>query len=265
MVPRGPQAAVAEDPGGFVHIVLLDRVDSTSAEAARRAAAGAPAGTFVVAGEQIAGRGRRGRTWQSPPGNFYGSLLLRPGCRPADAAQLGFVAGVALAETLEDVLPSPAGVQCKWPNDLLVAGRKAAGILLDAATTGAGRLDWVIVGLGVNLRWCPPDRDGQFPATTVRAETGGGDLDPPGFLARLAPTLVAWLRRWEREGFSPIRTAWLERAYCLDEAVRVVLGDNETLNGSFTGINGSGAMILACDGGIRVISAGDVVSARPLV
>lgn len=253
----------ADPDGNRFHALLLDRVDSTSAEAARRAAAGAPSGTFVVGGEQTAGRGRRGRSWHSPPGNFYGSLLLRPACRPADAAQLGFVAGVALAETLAAWVPGSQAVQCKWPNDILVAGRKIAGLLLEGSTAGNGVLDWVIVGMGVNLRWCPADADGQFPATTLTAEAPAVDVDASTFLAQLSPVFAAWLDRWDRAGFSPVRTAWLNRAYRLGAGIRVLV-ENETLEGRFTGIDDTGAMLLDASHGIRVVTVGDVVSARPL-
>ena len=121
-------------PPGF-RLAALETVDSTNAEALRRAEAGAPDGTFVWARRQEAGRGRQAKPWSSPAGNLYTSLLLRPACAPARAAELSFVAAVAVADTVADLLgPAGPAVSCKWPNDVLVDGAKISGILLESRT-----------------------------------------------------------------------------------------------------------------------------------
>ena len=141
----------------FYRLLAYEQIDSTNEEAKRLAAAGAPAGTLVWAGEQLAGRGRRGRGWASPPGNLYVSLLLRPACPPAQACQLNFVAAVALAEAVSALLPAGAGVALKWPNDVLVGGAKVSGILLEASAALDRSIDWLVIGAGVNIASHPAD------------------------------------------------------------------------------------------------------------
>lgn len=255
----------------FFQPCFFTTIDSTSDEAARRARAGASEGLLVVAAEQTGGRGRRGRRWQSPPGNLYCSLLLRPPCRTADAVQLGFVAGLALARAIEETLGAEsagagARVTCKWPNDILVGGRKIAGILLDAASDADGQCEWVIIGLGVNLRWHPGPAEGQFPATSLCAEAregavAAGTADPRMFLFRFAPILHAEVARWREQGFEGVHARWLDRAFALGEQITVRL-DERVVTGVFAGLDRTGAMLLGSGAERRVITAGDVSSVR---
>ncbi len=138
--PRGAQEVAPPKLPPAYQLVALERVASTNDEALRLAAEGAEDGTLVWAREQTGGRGRQGRVWSSPPGNLYFSLVLRPDCAPAEAAQLGFVAGVALGEAIGSVAPPLIDVNYKWPNDLLLNGRKAAGILLVLLSAPDGTL-----------------------------------------------------------------------------------------------------------------------------
>ena len=158
----------------FYRLAALDMIDSTNSEAQRRAAAGAPAGTLIWARQQTAGRGRRGRAWQTPPGNLCFSLLLRPAVTPAVAATLGFVAGLALATAIDQLLPAGRRSELKWPNDLLVEGRKLAGILLEAGASGPSRLDHLILGIGVNVVAYPTDLP--YPATSLAACGGTAEI-----------------------------------------------------------------------------------------
>lgn len=254
----------------FFHPFFHESVGSTSEEVARLARDGAPEGTLVWAGEQTAGRGRRGRHWLSPSGNLYCSVLLRPDCAPAEAAQLGFVCGLALAATVERLLPPGKAVTCKWPNDVLIDGRKTAGILLEAEAANDGRCRWVIVGMGANVAWHPEPAEGQFPATSLTAE-GASRADPGAVLALLAPLLLAQRALWRKGGFAAVRRAWLARAFGLGEMMTVRL-DDRILTGTFTGLDQRGGMILACrqDGGggkegavvEEIVTAGDVLSVR---
>jgi len=242
---------------GFYRLVALDSIDSTNEEARRRLAAdpSLPEGTLIWAAEQTAGRGRRGRSWSSPRGNLYLSVVLRPGCAPAVAAQLGFAAAVALAATLAEILPGAERVRLKWPNDVLVDGAKASGILLEATTAGEGEPGPIILGVGVNLQSRP--ESGLYP--TISLAEAGCPISAPGeLLERFAARLLSCYELWRRDGFAPLREAWLTRAIGLGEQVEVRL-DRETLSGRFEALDETGALALALpDGGRRLVAAGDV-------
>ena len=238
----------------FYRLVALETVDSTNAEAARRAAGGASDGTVVWAQRQTAGRGRRGRAWQSPPGNLAFSLLLRPAVTPAVAATLGFVAGLALAAAVDEALPVGRSSQLKWPNDLVVDGRKMAGILLEAAATGGQDLDHVVLGVGVNIVAFPDDLP--YPATSLAAS--GGRCDAAGLLGGFARHFLPLYRTWEQDGFATLRAAWLARARGFGGPVTVRL-DQATLEGRFAALDGQGALLLEmADGARRTVTAGDL-------
>jgi BirA family transcriptional regulator, biotin operon repressor / biotin---[acetyl-CoA-carboxylase] ligase len=249
-------AATPALPPGFC-LYRYATLGSTNDEARRLAQAGAAAGAVVWAAEQTAGRGRRGRAWASPPGNLYLSLLLRPAGSPARAAQLGFVAAVALGEALDRLAGPDLALRFKWPNDVLAGGRKLAGILLESAAGADGQLDFVIIGLGVNLVSAPPSLE--FPATSL-ADQGVAGITPAMLIEGFAGDFAAWAGRWEAQGFAPLRAAWLRRAIGLGEAVRVRL-DRLTLDGRFADLDQDGALLLDGADGRRRIAAGDVFPA----
>jgi BirA family transcriptional regulator, biotin operon repressor / biotin---[acetyl-CoA-carboxylase] ligase len=237
----------------FFSLVALDSIDSTNEEMHRRARAGAAEGTLVWAREQTRGRGRRGRDWSSPQGNLYLSLLLRPRVSPAEAAQIGFVAAVALAETFESLLPAVRRLSCKWPNDLLIDGAKVSGILPEAEAAG-GVVDAVVLGMGVNVASFPGELP--YPATSLAA--AGVEAGVEAVLEALAPRLQSWYRRWREAGFAPVRLRWLDFAAGLGESIEVRL-EREVLQGRFAGLDASGALELElADGKHRLITAGDV-------
>lgn len=241
---------------GF-RIIKLDSVDSTNEEAKRRALAGAPEGLVVWARQQTLGRGRHGRSWSSPLGNLYVSFLLRPQRPIPEALQVGFVASLAVAATVAELLPDAREVRCKWPNDVLVNGRKVAGLLLESASDPRGRIAWLVLGIGLNVAWRPEDVAGAYPATAL-AEEGSVVTDLRLILDRLCGQLEDGLADWVAEGFPAVRARWLESAYALDDQVRVRLAD-EYVTGRFAGIDASGAMLLSDARGVeRVIQAGDV-------
>jgi BirA family transcriptional regulator, biotin operon repressor / biotin---[acetyl-CoA-carboxylase] ligase len=240
----------------------LEAVGSTNDEARRLAEAGAPDRTVVWAREQTAGRGRRGRSWASPPGNLYCSVLLRPACPLRQAAQLSMVAGAALADALRRLgPPRDLAVTLKWPNDVLLGGAKAAGILLEAGGGGpGGGCAWLVVGTGVNVASCPPADLLPYPATCLARE-GFERPTVEGLLAAYLAALDVWLARWLTQGFAPVRAAWLARAHGLGGAVtlRLVAGAGGELRGRFAGLSEDGALQLSQeDGGLRRITAGDV-------
>ena len=242
------------DPPPGYRLVALDWVDSTNDEAKRLATAGAEAGTVVWARAQSGGRGRRGRSWSSPPGNLYCSLLLRPEALAAEIGQLCFVAALGVGDAVAGLLPAGAEVRLKWPNDVLIGGAKVAGILIETASVGGGGVQWVIVGTGINVASSP--RGSERAATALAEE--GAEVSVEAVLEAYLRSLDGWLGRWRGEGFGPVREAWLARATGLGRTVEVRLS-GQTLSGTFAALDASGALILdAADGSRRVVTAGEV-------
>ena len=167
------------------------------------------------------------------------------------------VAAIAVGEALGGLLPPDAEIRYKWPNDVLVGGRKLAGILLESGSTPAGRLAWLIVGIGVNIASHPPAA-AAFPATSLAAEGGAGS-SVEGVLEAVSGSLARWLDAWRADGFAPAREAWLARAWRRGETIELRL-EEATLAGRFEGLDPAGALLLAlADGTRRRISAGDVM------
>jgi len=238
-------------------LISYDVVGSTNDEAKRLARAGAEEGTLVQALEQTAGRGRRGRVWASPRGNLYASLILRPGYSVGRAAQLGFVAALAVGETLDAISSGLEGLSYKWPNDVLVDGCKIAGILLESELREGEIPEFVILGVGINLISSP--RDTEFPATSL-AEQGWQPVSPTDALEEFTRHFEPWERRWRGEGFPPVRAAWLARAMSLGQPIRVQL-ESATLHGRFLDIDQQGALLLESAGELRRIAAGEIFPA----
>jgi BirA family transcriptional regulator, biotin operon repressor / biotin---[acetyl-CoA-carboxylase] ligase len=244
-------------PQGY-QLIRYETVGSTNEEAKLHAREGAAEGTLVWALEQTAGRGRRGHAWASPRGNLYASLILRPRCPASRAAQLGFVAALAVGDTLGSACKRLEGVSHKWPNDVLVNGRKIAGILLES-DLGEGEIpEFVILGVGINLASSPQGTE--FPATSI-TEQGRGPLSAADALEEFARNFHAWERRWGEDGFAPVRTAWLARAMSLGQPIRVQL-QTATLYGRFLDIDQQGALLLESAGELRHISAGEIFPAN---
>lgn len=240
----------------FFRLQRFDQVDSTFTVAKQQAEAGAPAGTLIVARRQTAGRGRRGRTFTSPEGNLYLSLLLRPTQPAVEAAQLSFVAALAVADAVRAVLPA-ADVRQKWPNDVLLNGGKVCGILLESAadTAHPGKLSWLIAGIGINVASHPEGTD--WPAMSLHA-AGATTVDAEAVLGQMATAFLDWMRRWEADGFAPIRDAWTRDAIGIGEPITVRLAD-KIIDGRFQELDADGALVL-CDenGHARTITAGEV-------
>ncbi len=244
-------------PEGF-RLHRHETLGSTNDEARRLARDGAPEGTLVWSLAQTAGKGRRGRPWMSPPGNLYFSLVQRPEIPPAQAVQLGFVAAIALGDALDRLAGPVLRLRYKWPNDLLIDGRKIAGILLESETAAANAADFVVIGIGVNLISAP--RDVEFPATSL-AEAGCVGVTPQQQLEAFAQCFAGWAGRWREEGFAPVRAAWLKRASGLGEDIRVRL-ERQTLDGRFLDLDHDGALLLDGAEGRRRIAAGEVFPAH---
>jgi len=235
-----------------VRIEVFDALDSTNEEAKRRALAGEASPLWIVARAQTAGRGRRGRTWTSAEGNLFTTGLFRLDASPARAAQLSFAAALAVADLAASAIASDL-VKLKWPNDVLVDGRKLCGILLESGAHRDGGL-WLAVGIGVNLAHHPDDSE--RPSTDLSVY--GGALAPEEAVERLSARFEHWRRVWARDGFAPIREAWLSRAWGLGERCTARL-EGETIEGVFADLAEDGSLRLDLnDGRRRLVSAGDV-------
>lgn len=237
-------------------LVAMDRVESSNDEARKLAEQGAEDGTLVWVKEQTKGRGRQGRSFISPPGNLYLSLVLRPDCTVAEAAQLSFVAALGVGEAVGSVALPGVEVLYKWPNDVLFSGRKGAGILLESRMSPEGALDWLVLGVGVNVKSFPEGLDVE--ATSLQYEGAPPDLDEVDMLEAFARHFLGWVNRWLEDGFAPVRQAWLHHAKGLGETIEVRL-PRETLTGVFRDLDAQGALLLELpDGNTRAIAAGDV-------
>ena len=225
-------------------------IDSTNAEALRLAEKGERGPFWVWAETQSAGRGRDGRAWVSEAGNLYASLLL-PSTDAARAPELSFVAALALYDTSAQCLGASAASQLaiKWPNDLLLDGKKIVGILLEQHSGGE-----IAIGCGLNLAHMPENT--RMPATSLAAFNV--HITPARGLELLATSLDAWLKVWRAQGFAPVRAAWLARAAGLGQLITVRLPNGDQ-HGTFDALDTDGPLILKKDNGeTSRILAGDV-------
>jgi BirA family biotin operon repressor/biotin-[acetyl-CoA-carboxylase] ligase len=253
----GPAELAPHLHGRWRDVRWLEECDSTQRVARDLARAGAAEGTTVIAERQTAGRGRLGRSWHSPAGlNFYGSIVLRPPLAPGAVPQIGLVAGAAVAATVaEDTGQRPA---IKWPNDVLLDGRKVAGILVEMDSE-VERVHHVIAGIGVNLntpRAAFP-RELRDKASSLLALTGRR-VDRAAFTGRLLAALEARYGRYLSAGFSSVRSEWESYSCLTGIEVRVVSPEGE-LAGRVLGLDDDGALRLARPGGdvVRIV-AGEV-------
>ena len=236
----------------------FSEIGSTNYHARQLAERGAVEGEVVIAEAQTQGRGRLGRPWQSPPfANLYFSLILRPKLEPADAPQITLMAAVALAETVGWFIPQAAAI--KWPNDILVGGKKLAGILTEAACDSQ-RLHYVILGIGVNLNYrveaMPDEIRGR--ATSIAALTGTS-VRRESFLRRLIQDLDRCYGELEESGFSALAARWEAHFAWRGRRVRVESFD-QCITGRARGIDRDGALLIEDEqGAVQRVIAGDVV------
>jgi BirA family biotin operon repressor/biotin-[acetyl-CoA-carboxylase] ligase len=224
-------------------IRIVERTGSTNADLI--ADPSAVEGDWLVALEQVSGKGRQGRTWLSPRGNFYGSTVVevRPGDSPAQT--LSLAAGLALIEAVDAAVPNQP-LMLKWPNDLLLLGKKLAGILLERSG------DRVVIGCGVNLAAAPELAD--RPCASLSA-----GVSPEEFAPILAESFERLLALWRSSAPELIGQAWLARAHPIGSELKVHSGGDETVSGRFDGIEPDGALRLRrTDGTLEIVRAGDV-------
>lgn len=236
------------------HLLSFDSLDSTNEEAKRLARAGGGHGAVIWAKKQSEGKGRMGRGWLSAEGNLFVSVLLCPQKPISELAQLSFVAAVAARESVAPLLADDE-LQVKWPNDILLSGRKLGGVLLESFRTESSDLPWVVVGIGINIDSYPPRTE--FPATCLK-EAGVELVSAKIILSRFIHHFLDRYDEWSLKGFSPIREEWLAHAWNLNQKIIARLPDS-TLEGVFEGIDANGALTLTTDGGKKqVVHAGDV-------
>src|SRR5262249_34506064 len=247
-----------EWPGPIEH---LPAIGSTNDLLKTQARAGAAPWTVVLADAQTAGRRRQGRQWSSPPGNLYLSVLLRP--EPADGrwSVLPLAAGLAVAEALA---AGGTDARLKWPNDVLVGGRKVAGLLAEASS-GRDGLDSIVVGIGVNVARCPDDLPADVRASvTCLEEDLARPVDRIEVAAGVLARLTAWYHRLAREGSGPVQSAWRERAVPWWGRTVEARSGTRLLRGIARDIDEGGALVLELEDGTRaLLHSGEVHEVRP--
>lgn len=236
----------------FFRLECHDQLGSTNDVAKQAAEAGAAEGLVVQALRQTAGRGRLGRSWSSPEGNLYISVLLRPACAAQEAGHYSFVAALAVYEAIATTRGED-GVAFKWPNDVLIHGKKVSGVLIETGLRADGSVDWLVIGVGVNVSAAP--KDTPYPATSLWDE--GATTRVEAVRDAFLSGLHHWSQTLRRDGFDPVRRGWLADAQRGPLTVRTQ--DGET-HGTFAGLDEKGGLILRlADGGERVIYVGDVL------
>jgi BirA family biotin operon repressor/biotin-[acetyl-CoA-carboxylase] ligase len=237
--------------------IALPEIDSTNAEGFRLAAT-LPGPTWIIAGFQTAGRGRRARPWTSPRGNFHATLVLKPREPAEQVALRSFAAALALRDTCVALTGLPDSFTLKWPNDVLLNGGKLAGILLESS--GLGTPNPVLcIGIGVNLIAAPDPslvEPGAVPPVSLLHETGLR-VTPEAFLDALVPAYTAWEDLFQTQGFAPLRAAWLAHAARIGQPIRARTG-TDTREGIFDSIDASGNLILRTPAGPLAIPAAEV-------
>ncbi len=230
---------------------------TSTLDVAREKAGQVASPTWITATRQTASRGRRGRPWVAPVGNFYGTLMV-PCSDPMLASLRSFVAALALRDALDAAMGEGPKLALKWPNDVLLNSGKVAGILLESLTV-QGRMWGVAVGIGVNLNASPDIAQVEERAVVpvnIKGESGA-DVTPDVFLKLLAPAFAKWDAQLMTFGFTPIRNAWLEDAARLGETITARL-PNEEITGRFETVDENGYLILNTAKGLRSIAAADV-------
>jgi len=235
------------------HLLSYQELDSTNEEAKRLAVGGASHGAFVWGKSQTAGKGRSGREWVSKQGNLFVSVLLSPDVALKHYQEVSFVAALAVKEMLEPIVGDEYELSLKWPNDVLLDGKKIAGILLESVSID--NKDWLIVGVGLNVDSFP--KKVRYPATCL-TQSGVQIISAKIALSRFIHHFVGRYDMWIKEGFAPVRLAWCDSGYRFGKQVAMESGD-EHIEGIFADINDDGAMVVKTQSGeLREIVAGEM-------
>jgi len=251
----------AFDGSLWAEVRIVEETQSTNADVADAARHGAAEGLVVAAEHQVAGRGRLGRTWQAPPRSSLAvSVLLRPTEIPSAAwPWLPLLTGVAVASAVADTTGLVAGL--KWPNDVLVDGRKVAGILVERVETADGPA--AVIGIGLNVGLTTAELP--VPEATSLALAGAGGVDRTALLIELLRQLGDVYQAWRGHGGDAshgLRPAYAEACASIGRRVRATLPGGSAVVGVATGIDGSGRLLVDTGTGREVLAAGDVVHLR---
>ena len=233
-------------------IEYLAETGSTNTDLAERLVSGAyvPEGAWLVADRQVSGRGRHGREWFDGAGNFMGSTVVHIASSDPPAPTLALLTGLALYEVCANLVPDPAALSLKWPNDLLIGRAKLAGILLERQGQS------VIIGIGVNLAAAPPIEGRE----TISLAKLGPAPDRDRFAEMLEHQFATELERWRSFGLDPVLKRWQIAAHPVGTALTVRDDGANPIAGTFDGLAGDGSLLLRlADGTIRAIHAGDVM------
>jgi len=245
-------------PAG-VGALFYSECDSTNSVASAMAASETKGPVWIAAGRQTSGRGRKGRVWDSEEGNLYSSFLFAPALQASDMAALPFVVALALRDAFIVAGCAAERVHCKWPNDILINNKKAAGVLIESSAKAGGRLDHIVIGIGANLKFSPTEAI--FPATSLYEENGCS-LSPKEFLVGLAATLKNRLDSWDLHNFSPIKEEWTRAAWGLG-ATRTINTALESFDAELMGLDDEGGLIVRLpDGTLKTVVTADIFPAR---
>lgn len=241
-----------------VSVCFYDECGSTNALAAERGSEGFDQPTWFVASKQTNGRGRRGRTWLSKSGNLFSSLLTHMDMDMAALATLPYVIALAVRDTYLELGCSPQAVQCKWPNDILINEKKASGILIESSAGDKGTVDFIVIGIGLNLAHFPSDT--QFPATSLATELDT-PISPSKAFKSLAHSLNSRLANWDPNDVSALIREWTSASWGLNQR-RLIQTASESFMATLHGLDEKGGLELVLDDGTkRKMYAGDVFAA----
>ena len=241
-------------PSG-VSVSYYNECSSTNTLAVEQGAKGFEQPTWFVAGKQTAGRGRRGRAWSSQGGNLYGSLLTRIDGRLSDLATLPYVVALAVRDTFVVLGCAPDTVRCKWPNDVLINEKKASGILIESSAGSHQDIDFVVIGIGLNLNHHP--EDAQFPSTNVTKEAGS-ETSPSRAFGQLSHALHERLSSWQPNNVADVVKEWSDVSWGIGKR-REIRTNYKTFTATLKGLDNDGGLRLQLDDGtLRTLYAGDV-------
>lgn len=238
-----------------VGALFFAECDSTNTLAAEYARKGYKGSLWLAAGHQSAGRGRRGRVWASGVGNLYTSLLFRPRLKPSDLAALPYIVALAARETFITLGADKASVRCKWPNDVLIDDKKACGVLIESSARNADVLDYVIIGIGMNL--CEFPSDAAYGATSL-LHASGKHVMPREALSVLAGHMFERLNDWDISSFGKLASEWQECSWGLGEKREIRTATNTFVGTPLTLSSDGGLIVRLDDGTEKCLYAGDV-------
>ncbi|AIL65958.1 Bifunctional protein BirA [Rickettsiales bacterium Ac37b] len=240
------------------NLLIFDEIDSTSAEARRLIEADVD-GEFVIwAKSQTSGKGKVGRYWHSPQGNLYLSMLLKPMIEAQYASQLSYVVALAVGDAIKSFISVDDQVKYKWPNDIFLNGKKCAGILLESGTkVNNNILDFLIIGIGINVSEYPPNINPNYDATSLQAENIVCELHT--LLDQVMKNFLYWISVWRKDGFNKIGHKWLENSMEFGKVITVSIGQDR-VSGIFDKLTDNGCIRLILAGGQECfVSSGEVL------